>query len=54
MFLIFYSTYADASMYQASNSRDFTLLMQLLKSKNSVFASSANMSIITFTQMFFG
>ena len=40
MFLLFYSTYADASMYR----RGFTLLVQLLKSKKSVFASSANMS----------
>ena len=50
---IFYSTYADASMYQGSSCRGFTLLLQLLKSKNSVqtsfainntFASSANVS----------
>ena len=61
---IFYSTYADASMYQGSSCRGFTLLMQLLKSKNSVqtcfainntFASSANMSeLLLFTQMIFG
>ena len=44
MFLIFYSTYADASMYQGSSCQGFTLLVDLLKSKNSVFASSANMS----------
>ena len=44
MFHIFYSTYADASMYQGSSCRGFTLLLQLLKSKNSVFASSSNMS----------
>ena len=44
MFLKFYSTYANASMYQGSSCWGFTLLMQLLKSKNSVFASSANMS----------
>ena len=43
MFLIFYSTYADASMYQGSSCRGFTLLLQLLKSKNSIFASRANM-----------
>ena len=33
---IFYSTYADASMYQGSSCRCYTLLLQLLKSKNSV------------------
>ena len=44
MFLIFYLTYADSSMYQGSSCRGFTLLLQLLKSKNSVFTSSANMS----------
>ena len=44
MFPIFYLTYVDASMYQGSSCRGFTLLVQLLKSKNSVFASSANMS----------
>ena len=44
MFHIFYSTYADASMYQGSSCRGFTLLLQLLKSKNNVFASSVNMS----------
>ena len=38
-------------MYQGSSCRGFTLLLQLLKSKNSVFASSANVQIITFTQM---
>ena len=61
---IFYSTYADAWMYQGSSCRGFTLLLQLLKSKNSVqtcfainntFASSANMSkLLLFTQMIFG
>ena len=44
MFHIFYSTYADASMYQGSICRRFTLSLQLPKSKNSVLASSANMS----------
>ena len=46
MIHIFYSSYADASMYQGSSCRGFTLLLQLLKSKNSVglFAFSANMS----------
>ena len=44
MFHIFYSTYADASMYQGSSCWGFTILLQLLKSKNSAFASSANMS----------
>ena len=58
MFHIFYSSYADASMYQGSSCRGFTLLLQLLKSKNSVglFAFSANshVKIITFTQVIFG
>ena len=31
MFHIFYSTYGDASMYQDSSCRGFTLLLQLLK-----------------------
>ena len=31
MFHIFYSTYADASMYQGSSCRGFTLLLRLLK-----------------------
>ena len=44
MLHIFYLTYADASMYQGSSCRGFILLLQLLKSRNSVFASSANMS----------
>ena len=44
MFHIFYSTCADASMYQGSSCWGFTILLQLLKSKNSAFASSANMS----------
>ena len=51
MFHIFYSTYVDALVYQGSSCRGFTLLLQLLKSKNNVFASSANVQIITFTQM---
>ena len=55
MFHIFYSTYADALVYQGSSCRGFTLLLQLLKSKNCVFASTgANVQIITFTQMIFG
>ena len=54
MFLLFFSTYADASMYHGSSCRGFTLLVQLLKSKNSVFASSEHVQIITFTQMVFG
>ena len=41
MFHIFYSTYADASMYQGLNCRGFTLLLQLVKSKNSILASIA-------------
>ena len=53
---IFYSTYADTSMYQGSSCRGYTLLLQLLKSENSVqtcfeidntgprFPFSANMS----------
>ena len=44
MLHIFLSTYADASMYLGSNCRGFTLLLQLLNSKNSIFASCANMS----------
>ena len=31
MIRIFYSTFADASMYQGSSYRGFTLLLQLLK-----------------------
>ena len=38
MFHIFYSTYADALMYQGSSCRGFTLLLQFLKSENSLFA----------------
>ena len=50
---ILFDIYRDASMYQGSSCWGFTLLLQLLKSKNSVqtcfainstFASSANMS----------
>ena len=54
MFLIFYSTYADASMYQGPSCRGFTLLVQLLKSKNSVLASSANMSKLLLLSDVFG
>ena len=38
MFRIFYSTYADVSMYQGSSCRGFTLLLQFLKSESSLFA----------------
>ena len=62
---IFYSTYADALMYQGSSCRGYTLLLQLLKSKNSVqncfeinntgprFASRwrEHVQIITFTHI---
>ena len=55
MFHIFYSTYADALVYQGLSCRGFTLLLQLIKSKNCIFASTgANVQFITFTQMIFG
>ena len=50
---IFYLTYADASMYEVLSCQGFTILLQLLKSKNNeqtclainnTFAYSANMS----------
>ena len=52
MFHIFYSIYAGALMYQGSSCRGFTLLLQLLKSKNSIFASSANMSKLLLLRWF--
>ena len=53
MSYILFDIYADASMYEGSSCSGFTILLQLLKSKNSIqtcfainniFASSANMS----------